>query len=128
MKEKRKCQSQNRITSKPILTTHTKLLMNGVMKNKKKVQRKRCIGKFDPDTGKVIPNGKVGRPSLSRLPRTSAKSDTPRNELLDISPDDIKKLTARLNKIEEALQALSVEIHDLRVEVESLPARNTQES
>jgi hypothetical protein len=94
----------------------------------KKVQRKRCIGKFDPDTGKVIPNGKVGRPSLSRLPRTSAKSDTPRNELLDISPDDIKKLTARLNKIEEALQALSVEIHDLRVEVESLPARNTQES
>ena len=127
MKEKRKCQSQNRITSKPILTTHTKLLMNGVMKNKKG-QRKRCIGKFDPDTGKVIPNGKVGRPSLSRLPRTSAKSDTPRNELLDISPDDIKKLTARLNKIEEALQALSVEIHDLRVEVESLPARNTQES
>ena len=95
---------------------------------KKKVQRKRCIGKFDPDTGKVIPNGKVGRPSLSRLPRTSAKSDTPRNELLDISPDDIKKLTARSNKIEEALQALSVEIHDLRVEVESLPARNTQES
>ena len=94
----------------------------------KKVQRKRCIGKFDPDTGKVIPNWKVGRPSLSRLPRTSAKSDTPRNELLDISPDDIKKLTARLNKIEEALQALSVEIHDLRVEVESLPARNTQES
>ena len=94
----------------------------------KKVQRKRCIGKFDPDTGKVIPNGKVGRPSLSRLPRTSAKSDTPRNELLDISPDDIKKLTARLNKIAEALQALSVEIHDLRVEVESLPARNTQES
>ena len=94
----------------------------------KKVQRKRCIGKFDPDTGKVIPNGKGGRPSLSRLPRTSAKSDTPRNELLDISPDDIKKLTARLNKIEEALQALSVEIHDLRVEVESLPARNTQES
>lgn len=94
----------------------------------KKVQRKRCIGKFDPDTGKVISNGKVGRPSLSRLPRTSAKSDTPRNELLDISPDDIKKLTARLNKIEEALQALSVEIHDLRVEVESLPARNTQES
>ena len=94
----------------------------------KKVQRKRCIGKFDPDTSKVIPNGKVGRPSLSRLPRTSAKSDTPRNELLDISPDDIKKLTARLNKIEEALQALSVEIHDLRVEVESLPARNTQES
>jgi len=28
MKEKRKCQSQNFITSKPILTTHTKPLLN----------------------------------------------------------------------------------------------------
>jgi len=31
----------------------------------KKVQHKRCIGKFDPITGEVIPNGKVGRPSRS---------------------------------------------------------------
>ncbi len=94
----------------------------------KKVQRKRCIGKFDPDTGKVIPNGKVGRPSLSKLPGTSVKSEPPKNELSDIRPDGIKKLTARLNKIEEALQVLSVGIHDLRVEVELLSTRNTQES
>lgn len=93
----------------------------------KKVQRKRCIGKFDPDTGKVIPNGKVGRPSLSKLPVPSVKSESHKNEIFDIQPDDIKKLTARLNKIEEALQVLSVEIHDLRVEVESLSTRSTQE-
>ena len=36
MKEKRKSQSQNRITSKLILTIHTKPLMNGVMKNQKR--------------------------------------------------------------------------------------------
>ena len=94
----------------------------------KKVQRKRCIGKFDPDTGKVIPNGKVGRPSLSKLPETSGKSEITQNEILDIRPEDIKKLTARLNKIEETLQVLSVGIHDLRVEVESLSTWNTQES
>ena len=36
----------------------------------KKVQRKHCIGQFDPDTGEIIPNGKVGRPGLAT--KTSA--------------------------------------------------------
>ena len=36
----------------------------------KKVQRKHCIGQFDPDTGEIIPNGKVGRPG--RATKTSA--------------------------------------------------------
>ena len=31
-------------------------------KLQKKVQKKVCIGKFDPQTGKVIPNAKRGRP------------------------------------------------------------------
>ena len=86
----------------------------------KKVQRKRCIGKFDPDTGKVIPNGKVGRPSLSKLPGTSVRNEISKYEILDIQPDDIKKLTARLNKIEEALRVFYVGIFDLCVEVELL--------
>ena len=29
----------------------------------KKVQRKRCIGKFDPTTGDIIPTGKRGKNS-----------------------------------------------------------------
>jgi len=86
----------------------------------KKVQRKRCIGKFDPDTSKVIPNGKVGRPSLSKLPGTSVRNEISKYEILDIQPDDIKKLTARLNKIEEALRVFYVGIFDLCVEVELL--------
>ena len=28
----------------------------------KKVQRKKCIGKYDPVTDEIIPNGKRGRP------------------------------------------------------------------
>lgn len=32
-------------------------------KAQKKVQRKRCIGKYDPETGEVIPTGKRGRPA-----------------------------------------------------------------
>lgn len=31
----------------------------------KYVQRKRCIGHFDPNTGNIVPNKKVGRPSNS---------------------------------------------------------------
>jgi len=29
-------------------------------KTQKKVQKKRCIGKFDPETDEIIPNGKRG--------------------------------------------------------------------
>lgn len=94
----------------------------------KKIQRKRCIGKFDPDTGKAIPNGKVGCPSLSKLSGISVKSKTSKNKIFDIQPDDIKNLTAKLNKIEEALQVLSIGIHDLHAEIESLSTRNAQES
>ena len=94
----------------------------------KKIQRKRCIGKFDPDTGEVIPNGKVGRPSLSKPSGTPVKKHTSKEETLRISSDDVERLTARLKKIEETLQALSTEIHDLHVEIHSLSARNSQRS
>lgn len=30
----------------------------------RKVQRKRCIGHFDPITGDLVPNGKIGRPNV----------------------------------------------------------------
>lgn len=32
-------------------------------KLQKKVQKKTCIGQFDPDTGEVIPNARRGRPT-----------------------------------------------------------------
>ena len=32
-------------------------------KTKRKVQKKVCIGKYDPETGAVVPNAKRGRPS-----------------------------------------------------------------
>ena len=39
-------------------------------KTQKKVQKKRCIGKFDPETDEIIPNGKRGR--LRRNPIESS--------------------------------------------------------
>lgn len=89
----------------------------------KKVQRKRCIGQFDPDTGEVIPNGKVGRPSLPKQRGISTKTSTPMKESHSMQPDDVGRLTARLKKIEEALSALSAEIYELRAELSSLSDR-----
>lgn len=91
----------------------------------KKVQRKRCIGKFDPNTGKVIPNGKVGRPSISKQSGVPAESAAPEKKTHSIQPENAEKLTARLTKIEETLRVLSAEIHDLRAEINSLAARDS---
>lgn len=85
----------------------------------KKVQRKRCIGQFDPDTGRVIPNGRVGRPSLSEQSRPPAKAAAPEKKAHSMQPGNAEELTARLAKIEETLQVLSAEIHDLRAEISS---------
>ena len=32
----------------------------------RKVQKKKCIGKFDPQTDEIVPNGRRGRPQGSR--------------------------------------------------------------
>lgn len=87
----------------------------------KKVQRKRCIGQFDPETGEVIPNGKVGRPSLlDRKPDSSEKNAFPNDADPIASSSEVRRLSSKLLKIEESVRALSDEIHDLRVEIDSL--------
>ena len=81
----------------------------------KKVQRKRCIGQFDPDTGEIIPNGKVGRPGrTSKIPTdkpltASAKKSEQKT--------DVDALLLKLSKIEETLLMLFREIHDLKEEI-----------
>lgn len=91
----------------------------------KRVQRKRCIGKFDPDTGMVTPNGKVGRPSHPKQSGVPAKSAASEKKTHSIQPGDAEKLTARLTKIEGTLQALSAEIHALCAEIHSFAARDS---
>ena len=91
----------------------------------KRVQRKRCIGKFDPDTGMVTPNGKAGRPSHPKQSGVPTKSAASEKKTHSIQPGDAEKLASRLAKIEETLQALSEEIHALCAEIHSLAARDS---
>lgn len=90
----------------------------------KKVQRKRCIGQFDPDTGEVIPNGSVGRPGVPKRVPSPARGVASGEMPGPVQKADIDKLAAKLIKIEGILQTLSAEIHDLSAEVSSLSASN----
>ena len=40
----------------------------------KKVQRRHCIGQFDPDTGEIVPNKKVGRPGVKVQPKQAKQA------------------------------------------------------
>ena len=90
----------------------------------KKIQRKRCIGQFDPDTGEVIPNGSVGRPGVSKRVSSPAKGVASGEMPGAVQEAEIDKLASKLVKIEGILQSLSAEIHDLSAEVSSLSASN----
>ena len=88
----------------------------------KKVQHKRCIGQFDPETGEVIPNGKVGRPSI----KTSNSSRHKKDDSVSVSGkplignEDASKLISRLVMLEAKAGELSEEIRGVIRSVEKL--------
>ena len=88
----------------------------------KKVQRKRCIGQFDPDTGEVIPNGKVGRPGIKGANSSRRKTDgsAPVSDKATIGNADASKLVGRLVMLEAKAYELSKEIHEVIQSVEKL--------
>lgn len=67
----------------------------------KKIQRKKCIGQFDPITGEVIPNGRRGRPKKT-----------------------FEKVTEK--QIVQPVEQVSVELERLNLQIETL--RNTYNS
>lgn len=80
-------------------------------KSQKKIQKKVCIGKFDPDTGKIIPNAKRGRPSKS-----------------DLYPDhviaeDSQILTATASASDEQITAILEEMKEIRGSFDTLLSR-----
>lgn len=84
----------------------------------KRVQRKHCIGQFDPETGEIIPNGKRGRPSGS----TSAIRDEQllRQKEVVNQITGISELNSRLGLIEQTLETLTKEIHGLKARTEEV--------
>ena len=81
----------------------------------KKVQHKRCIGQFDPITNEVIPNGKVGRPSITGPKFQQRKEIVPDsvNEKSLFDTDDASKLVSRIMMLETKAEELSEEIREV---------------
>ena len=84
----------------------------------KRVQRKHCIGQFDPETGEIIPNGKRGRPSGSSAPVRDEPS-LQQKEVIS-QTKGINELNSRLGLIEQTLEVLTKEIHDLKAQTEEV--------
>ena len=83
-------------------------------KAQKKVQRKKCIGKYDPLTGEIIPTGKRGRPLKQVLPqdvRNERNDDVPR---LDDILSKANDLSARIDAIDVLLAKASEDLRQLR--------------
>ena len=95
----------------------------------KKVQKKQCIGKFDPETNEIIPTGKRGRPSKPSAGPAVPKDARPAevaDAAVSIIPA-IEKLSSRLISVEGTLSSLSSEIRSLNAEIASLRASIPQE-
>ena len=88
----------------------------------KKVQRKHCIGQFDPETGEVIPNGKVGRPGKKTSNPSRHKRDDSASvsSKLAIGSEDASKLISRLVILETKTTELSEEIREVIRSVEKI--------
>lgn len=95
-------------------------------KRQKKVQRKRCIGQFDPETGEVIPNGKVGRPSVPvRVPEKTQPGEA---RVLPDCSAELSGLKDRCEKIEYMMSALSSEIRDLKDEINRIALSESKDN
>lgn len=85
----------------------------------KKVQHRHCIGQFNLDTGEIIPNKKVGRPSITAQPKPTKQT---MEAVTATALANKKDLSKRLKKVESRLSALSGEITVLNNELASIRA------
>lgn len=83
-------------------------------KSQRKVQKKVCIGKYDPETGEVIPNAKRGRPSKQNnlshkaqqhIPANSSDSESLKRELSDAIAE-MDELQSSVRDIDERIRRL----------------------
>lgn len=92
-------------------------------KAQKKVQHRRCIGKYDPDTGEIIPTERRGRPA--KYIETEPVENTESSPVLQYRKILIKvrTLASRISSIEDMISNVSVDIHSLRQSIDALVAQ-----
>lgn len=87
----------------------------------RKVQKKVCIGHYDPETGKIIQNAKRGRPSRPNV--VPAEKQKPVQDSCNIS-ENLKQefcaTVAEIKEIESAISALEERFRLLKERMLSL--------
>lgn len=97
--------------------------------SQRKVQRKKCIGKYDPETGEIIPTGKRGRP-LAKQPaqQGAAEGRTPSAPQLENLLRKAEALASRLDAIDALMARTAEDLRELRECTEALVRQiNTEE-
>ena len=92
-------------------------------KSQRKVQKKVCIGKYDPETGEVIPNGRRGRPAKQQnhmaVPENQANIIS-NPVLTETTSLEISASIAEINELESAVNILEKKIKILKERMLSL--------
>ena len=92
-------------------------------KAQKKVQRRRCIGKYDPDTGEIIPTERRGRPAkYIETEPVENTADSPALQYREIL-SKAKALASRINYIEDMINNVSEDVRNLRQSIDALVAQ-----
>lgn len=84
----------------------------------KRVQKKKCIGKYDPVTGKIIPNGKRGRQFTAPDLESAAKVQQEKKNLKYSS--EVEKLAGRLRSVSDSYADLGRELTELTSDMNTL--------
>lgn len=87
----------------------------------KKVQRRQCIGKYDPETDEIIPTGKRGRPRRT-MPKAKQQGSPDNAEYANILLE-AENLSERLKSVETSFERLSSEVVQLSTDLDSLLRR-----
>ena len=81
----------------------------------RKVQKRKCIGKFDPATGEIVKNGSRGRRKIT--PEAAAASAAARSK----EKFDRLLVLRKLSSFEKLLDSLSSEIRELKAQLAAPP-------
>lgn len=88
----------------------------------RKVQKRRCIGKYDPVTKEIIPTAKRGRP-VKKWPDSSRQGKTPEHATDNEIIQGMYKLSSRLEAMESMISSLTSELKSVRSEYDEVMKR-----
>ena len=88
----------------------------------RKVQKRRCIGKYDPGTKEIIPTAKRGRP-VKKWPDSSRQGKTPEHVTDNEIIQGMSKLSLRLEAMESMISSLTSELKSVRSEYDEVMKR-----